>query len=134
MMPLRGSAFPPGVPGVVAVENRSRLNGLKGQSTLNLPVFYALGCPVLEAQVLVKPGHGGDGCRHGSAFEPCGNAVVGELRLVPDTRPVETGVLDGAVSPIVISTTIASRSSLSPSDVMSVDSFSGSIGKMAAAV
>ncbi len=35
---------------------------------------------------------------------------------------------------ITISITIARRSSLSPSDVRSVDSFSGSIGKTSAAV
>ena len=70
----------------------------KLERPVSLPeVLHPLGRPVLQAQVLVEPGHGRDGCRRLAAFEPCGHAVVGQLGLVADTRPVESGALDGTV-------------------------------------
>ena len=54
--------------------------------------------PVLDAQLLLQPGHRRElWRRRRRAFEPRGDAVVGKLGAIEDDRPVDVGAVDRAV-------------------------------------
>jgi len=121
---------------VVALKDRPRLDGLQAQRAVDVAQrLEALGDPILHAQVLRQAGHAlnvlGDGA---APVQPGGDAAIGELGVIADACPIDVRVLYGAPASTTNSTTTASRSSSRFSEVRSVESFSGSIGKISAAV
>ena len=84
---------------LVAVKDRFRLDGFQTQRSLGVPqVLQALRDPVLHAQILRQSGDGRDRLGHGAVpFQPGGHAVIGELRMIADARPVDIRALHGAV-------------------------------------
>ena len=89
--------------------------------------------PILERHLRRQPGLS---WRTPPGPGPCRRAmpprVVGQLRAIAHARAIDVGSAATAPSPpIAMSTTIASRSASSLSDVRSVDSSGGSIGKIA---
>ena len=121
-----------------SVEDRPRLDGLEVERAVLVPQL---------AHARRRPCPAASGSRRGlrrarpspaarpSPSSHAATRVVGELRLVVDARAVDVAARARCRrSSTIISMTIARRSSSSLSDVRSVDSFSGSIGKMRAAV
>ena len=98
--------------------------------------FSALRDRVLQAQLLVEPrAPPPASAAAAGALEPRRDGVVGELGVVAhDARGRRRTRVTAPSASTVISMTTASRSSPSSSDVRSVESFSGSIGKISAAV
>ena len=66
---------------------------------MNVPeILHALGGVVLQAEILSQSIHGSDRLRRGPVpLQPGGNAVIGELRMIADTRAVDVGILKRAV-------------------------------------
>ncbi len=83
----------------IAIEYWPRLNRLEGQRSLSVPECRHVLCYlVLQAQVPVKSSCGADRPRGGAVpVQPCGHAVVGELRAIADARPEDIGALKRAV-------------------------------------
>ena len=61
--------------------------------------LHTLRGSVLQAQVLGQSIHGGDRLGLGPLpLQPGGDAVIGELRVTADTRPIDVGGLDRAIA------------------------------------
>src|SRR4030042_3948611 len=75
----------------IAVKYRPRLNGFKTKRAVHMPeVLHALRCLVLQAQIFPKAIYRGNSRGHNSIpLKPCGNAVIGELCMIADTRSVD---------------------------------------------
>ena len=119
------------------VEHRPRLDGFQVERAVLVPErLELLRRRVLQPQVGLEPRDRGDRLRHRPvAVEPGRDAVVGELGVVADQGLVDVGTAPRSRPvAIVISTTTAGRSCCSVSEVRSVESRSGSIGKISAAV
>ena len=84
---------------MVAVKDRFRLDSFQTQRAVGAPqVLQALGNPVLHAQILCQASDGrnllGDSA---VPFQPGCHAVVSELGMVADARPVDIRALHRAI-------------------------------------
>jgi len=84
----------------IAGEYRFCLQGFETQRPVDLAeVFHPLRRLVLQPQILGQPGHRGEGLWHRAiAVQPGRHAVIGQLGLIADPRPVNVGVCERAVA------------------------------------
>ena len=121
----------------VAVEDRRASRVSRSSAPCSCRSSFSLRATrVLQAELLVDPGHAAHGSGAGAVpVQPRRHAR--RRRAWPGCAPSPRYTSEPAIDPpasTVISTTIASRSTPSFSDVRSVESRSGSIGKISAAV
>ena len=84
---------------LIAVKDRFRLNGFQTERPVDMPeILHPLCYPVLQAQILSQSIHGSDRLRHRAIpFQPGCHAVIGELGMIADARPIDIRVLQGTV-------------------------------------